>query len=539
MYILKKIPLITQTLSFNAVLGGTDYALRMKDVGLNMGIPRKITQAEFDKMATQLGSISFNGNSDSPIDFMPKAEDFVDIPYRFISKTVVGAGTWKATDFSIDDVLKKARNKLDMKSMFTDHAQYVGNEIGLVANPYWEEETGSGKSFVAAGISGDARIDAVSNPKLVRSLLMGALYSASVTARFTFEPSHSFDDMYSFYNELGTISAKDKKMVRRLVQEIHDFDEASIVWLGADPFAKAKNPDGTLKNIDHSSVHFSKAPDSEKTDYEERKIFSLYVGIDENIISLSKEKIKAQKSLSSDNKKISSKMNKFLIAFINAFGKDLGLTFTAPKEGEELSLSDAQVQELSDALAKLGMKQAANPEMESAASYVKTLLVPDVAKPGEFVSLGKEFITPEAKDMVVLPKAEVLKMQQELAKVPSEEQVQLTSAKVAIADSFVASQRSEALRLYRLGLNGKTEDPAYINLLNSYSYDQLKPIITQLGGTVQGMFSPFCKKCNSRDSIEMRSSVPTGTPENDTSVPNSGRSVAEIAQEKRGSGLFI
>jgi len=266
-------------------------------------------------------------------DIMPKPEDFLEVPFRLISATIVGGGTWKATDFSGGTILKKSTPLLDGVPLYKDHETDTDNWVGLVNGVKWTNAFKNGDGTdVPGGIDGLVAIDIKTNPKVARGVAMGAIFSNSVTVEFDWEMSHTFENEWDFLSRLGQ-TGTDGKMIRRVVTGIHNYHESSLVWLGADPFAKAIDTDGNLKNIDISSVYsytkasFSKAAnvgedkdDEMPADAEAMKqAFSLNFALDEKVLSLAK-RTRSQNQNNND-----TDMKKFMAAFMLAFGKDFNL----------------------------------------------------------------------------------------------------------------------------------------------------------------------------------------------------------------------
>ncbi|MEN9917294.1 MAG: hypothetical protein RLY40_1226, partial [Pseudomonadota bacterium] len=200
-------------------------------------------------------------------DIMPKDEEFLRIGFRLLSATIVGANSWKTTDFTNEDILKAAKDKLVGKSIFKEHDQDVANWVGIIESVKWSDAKTQDGVSVPAGIDGILKIDCKTNPKLARGLLIGAIYSNSVTVSFDWMPSHPNpeNDSYYFMDHLGEVGP-DGKLIRRIVTKINDFYETSIVWMGADPYAKIIGQDGKLLNIDtHNTVQYNK--ESEEVKY--------------------------------------------------------------------------------------------------------------------------------------------------------------------------------------------------------------------------------------------------------------------------------
>lgn len=207
------------------------------------------------------GKVSLNGLPNNPslgLFKAPLAEKdkydlenlppFIEATYRLISACIVNK-SWVPTDFSEPGLLEKSMPLLMGQSVFTDHNSSMNNVVGSVASVTWDQSFKQGDIVVPAGINGVLRIDAESNPKLARGILMDppSVHSNSVTVTFAWKPSHAFKDLWEFYDKLG--SYKDGEMVRRIVTHIESYHETSLVAHGADPFAQLISPNGKLNHI--------------------------------------------------------------------------------------------------------------------------------------------------------------------------------------------------------------------------------------------------------------------------------------------------
>ena len=119
-------------------------------------------------------------------DFEPKDSEFIEPVYRLLSEAIVSK--YWPTDFSQNNVLKKSMNMLVGQTVNCDHETSVGNAIGTVKSVYWQpaykdETTGL---MIPAGINGVLKIDAKSNPRIARGVMMDppSIHSNSVTVRF-------------------------------------------------------------------------------------------------------------------------------------------------------------------------------------------------------------------------------------------------------------------------------------------------------------------------------------------------------------------
>lgn len=176
---------------------------------------------------------------DVPVtDYVPTEADYLYVPARMLSASIVGSGSWKSTDFSNVEVLKASMVKLEGKPAYTNHDLYdVENAIGTIANVYWQDayQNDLGE-LVPAGINGDFKIDTKLYPKLARQVLNGSIQCCSVGVFFSWKPSHTFENVWDFENKIGKMEGN--KEVTRIVTAISDYIECSLVTLGADKNAK-------------------------------------------------------------------------------------------------------------------------------------------------------------------------------------------------------------------------------------------------------------------------------------------------------------
>lgn len=190
-----------------------------------------------------------------PSDATPRDADYVRVIFRMLTATMVNAHNFWATDFTNEEVLRESIPLILNKPAYIDHNTWsVTNNIGIVEDAYWVEASiDSMGNLIPAGIEGVFKVDAKKWPDVARDLQaeVPSIQSASVTVKFEFEKSHEFEDKWDFYWYLGEV--REGKMVCRRVTKILDYQEVSLVSLGADPFAKIKH-NGELLNVEHSAV---------------------------------------------------------------------------------------------------------------------------------------------------------------------------------------------------------------------------------------------------------------------------------------------
>lgn len=194
-------------------------------------------------------------NYSSDLSPFPDKSDYLSFAFRQLSATIVGSGTWKSTDFSQGNVLKKSMPLLDRVTAFVNHDSYnVLRAIGTVGKPKWEEAIYEGGiEKVPAGISAPFIIDSKIHTDLCRMLNAPepVINSCSVSIVYEYEPSHAFSKEWEFEDAIGTI-ASDGREVTRIVTKIIEYRESSLVGRGADKFAKKQKDDGTIEKMPFS-----------------------------------------------------------------------------------------------------------------------------------------------------------------------------------------------------------------------------------------------------------------------------------------------
>lgn len=468
---------------------------------------------------------------------VPKPEDFVEKPFRLISATTVGAGTWKATDFSRVDVLRASLMSLEGKPLYKDHETDLDNWVGLVKSVKWSESFMSNGVRVPAGIDGIVAVDAVTNPKVARGLLMGSIFSNSVTVQFEWEMSHSFENEWDFYDRVGTMG-KDGQMVRRIVTNINDYHESSLVWLGADPFAKAINTEGDLQHIDTTSIYeyakSSRKVDSAKYDATEKELMSgekkyvINFGIDKNVISLARKH--AKKGKKPEPKKVINMNKKFLAAFIAKFGKQLNLTAGTDITPEQmiehlgkLSFADATAAaalskkaELADKVTEVALAVAKEKDATVATIDLEAFL-------GTHQFIGTE-------DLTAL-NAKVTTVDALTTKVTN------LTASAKVGEDFLKLKRDEAIRLYKASVGTEKVDEAVVALFSKAEDKAIDGLLKQYSKSASMKFAGKCNACQSAD-ITFQSSFSSKEDETTVEVEEE-MSFDQMYDEVKGSTSTI
>jgi len=178
--------------------------------------------------------------NDNIANAIAKPEDFIAFPFRHLSATIVGGGSWKATEFS-EKVLKAAADKFSFNPVFVNHEMETSNQVATNGQIKFVSKSGD----VPGGLEGPIWVDGLLHPDITRKLTsfpVPTIQSVSVTITYNWEPSHEFTDTdnnvddWEFEKHIGSIV--EGSMVRRIATLIIDSFETSFVWLGSDPFAK-------------------------------------------------------------------------------------------------------------------------------------------------------------------------------------------------------------------------------------------------------------------------------------------------------------
>jgi len=210
--------------------------------------------------AEQVASFGlFGGSADpnkfypdiQPSDWTPQEEDFIRPIFRgFSAGYVVHGGI--PISFKKDGVLKDSLSMAKGITINTNHDTDVEHAIGAVADVTWQEAYKVGGLTIPAGLNLVMKIDAKSNPRIARGILMDppSIHSDSVTVRFAWEKSHP--EMEDFWDKVGTFD-KDGNLVCVVANKISGYQEVSLVHHGADPYAQAQK-DGKILDPTHAET---------------------------------------------------------------------------------------------------------------------------------------------------------------------------------------------------------------------------------------------------------------------------------------------
>lgn len=239
----------------------------IKDIGVAYSGLNATSEEAIKRIVPTFHRESFQSalrTTQAPESVQPKEENTLFVPFRLISATIIGAGTWKATDFTNEEVLRASVPLLVGKPVHSEHDQSANNWLGKVVETVWTPRFVQGGIDIPAGIDGILAIDTTTQrgEDIAKGITMGAVVSNSVSIEFEWELSHTVeteDDLWdTLFYRIGEI-APDGKMYTRVVTRIVDYYESSIVSLGADPYAKKIDEQGNLTMIDKVGAEVTQA----------------------------------------------------------------------------------------------------------------------------------------------------------------------------------------------------------------------------------------------------------------------------------------
>lgn len=193
------------------------------------------TLREADKQSL-MASLELSSDMDLAQYLQPKESDYIMVPVRALSATGV-QGNMFNFGFAGGGALRNAVDKFNNLVVLKDHSMSVDDWLGTTEQAYWDNSTD-----IPPGVNVMLKVDKKADPKTARGLMSGALNSVSVTVAFDFEPSHPDMDEFDFLMNLG--QEVDGKTVQANITNIKRLHEISVVWSGADVYAKTTNGNG-------------------------------------------------------------------------------------------------------------------------------------------------------------------------------------------------------------------------------------------------------------------------------------------------------
>jgi len=423
---------------------------------------------------------------------IPKEEDFLPYPFRHLSATIVGGGTWKATEFP-EKVLKPAAPMLSYRPVYVNHNLEISNIVAGIGKTKWTPGfTAPDGTKVPGGIDGPIFVDGKLHPDICRKLSafpVPHIQSVSVTVVFEWEPSHTFEnregeeDLWLFEMRIGQMV--DGEMVRRVATKIIEFYETSLVWLGADPFAKIMDTEGNLLNIEKSAIvsnsKFDKDPLVNLYKEQNRYFVSESCISNDNKLDLVKrifEKGEKQEKSKISNSKTQTQVN---------------------NPNNENTMDDKVVQFLAHRLNK-------KPE-EITENFLKGFAIVPTEEHTSLTALKEKVGSIEDYDKVVGDRDQ-FKTDLDAAQAKIEEDKPL----VEFATTKLESAKENAFKFYRLQLNGREEDAKAIKLIErafeEKDFETMETLAKQYGGTAISELEATCTACGSKE-VSFRSTEET------------------------------
>ncbi len=152
-------------------------------------------------------------------------EKYLYAPFRALSAVIIEE---RGFDFSRQGVLEKSTRLLQGQTVYPNHDHSVELWLGVVAKSWWD------KQGTPQGINVTLKISKEWNQRIVAGLKEGAIHSVSVDVTFEYEKSHP--DLQDFWYHFG--ETIDGRVVSLIATKILSYGEISLVWQGADGFAK-------------------------------------------------------------------------------------------------------------------------------------------------------------------------------------------------------------------------------------------------------------------------------------------------------------
>lgn len=389
-------------------------------------------------------------------DLNPVDIDFIQPVYRLLSEVIVSKGV--PIDFSKPGVLKESMPLLLGQTINIDHGIAVGNAIGAISEVFWQNSYKDSTGYIIpAGINGVLKIDGKSNPRIARGIMMSppSIHSNSVTVRFSWEPSHTFEKQSEFYEKLGTYD-KDGKLIRLVVNKIKGYLETSLVSHGADAFAQKIGADGKIVNPHMSKTMYSFSADkpivgASWLDYKGGW----------HRLSMDRTNIKPEEdeeTILGDNNNTTTGDNKYNNKI---------------KEMEELLKNLSQVLEL--------------PEEEVTQENIidkvkeKLSLSAEENKQGEEITQLQENLTAKEEEVKTL-----------------KDQITELTKNGELLDTILNKQRTEAIRLFKL-CKGEEADENILKLISTANLETSIAFVKQYTKEADEKYPQTCKSCNSTD----------------------------------------
>lgn len=386
-------------------------------------------------------------------DLNPSDDEFVYPVFRMLSETTVHKHV-NPISFAKPGVLKAAKDMLTGQTVNVDHETAVGNAIGVIQSVEWQESyVDKSGVIIPAGINAVLKIDAKSNPRLARGVMMSppSIHSNSVTIQFKWEQSHPDMESEEFWAKLGETD-DDGVLIQRVASEIVSFSETSLVSHGADPYAKkVENGQIVLGKHAHDRASLSEYQINKQSNrFIEMSYQKLNDGSLVDTISNSAEQTIPKYEDNTNNKNQNNSMDK-----LEELAKATGFEFEGELNEESLM---AHVTSLSSQVTEL---KATN---ETISSHNAELI------------------------------GNVETLESNIAELKSE--IDSLSPKAELGESYLANMRTEAVRLYNL-VKGESADETIIELIANSESKAAQAFLKQYTTEAEGLHEASCSDCGS------------------------------------------
>ena len=369
-------------------------------------------------------------------DWTPKEGDYIYPMYRLFSETIVSKFGMPSdfTEVNLKRYVEMAKNI----TVYPDHKNdEVGNHLGVVVNAEWQDSYTIGNMKVPGGINGVLKLDARSNPKIARGVLMNppAIHSGSITLRFAWKKSHDLSDE-EFFDKAGSYD-ENGDLIRILATDIAGFNEYSLVSNGADRFAKQLE-DGVIVNPSYANT------------FKQFSSFSADPEINKNPL-------------------YNKPMN-----FVELFKTELGESF------EGLKLSEESPEEFVKSLvAAFNDVKTSSEELTS----LKALM---------------EDLSPETLTQLKKDSEELSNNSETLEFMKEQGSLDVVKEKVKNGETFLSDTRSDAIAKYKLISGESYQEAIAYTILNS-SLETAKAFQSDYDTQLNKVLPLTCKNCNSHD----------------------------------------
>lgn len=434
-------------------------------------------------------------------DLNPSDDEFVYPVFRMLSETTVHKHV-NPISFAKPGVLRAAKDMLTGQTVNVDHETAVGNAIGVIQSVEWQESyVDKSGVIIPAGINAVLKIDAKSNPRLARGVMMSppSIHSNSVTIQFKWEQSHPDMESEEFWAKLGETD-DDGTLIQRVANEIVSFSETSLVSHGADPYAK-KVENGAIVLGKHAHDRAS-------------------------LSELSKEQIQSNRY---------GEMSYQNIAEIDSVSNSTEITIPKHEDNTNNKNQNNSMKDLEKLAKAIGFEFEGELNEETFSAHVTSLSsqVTELSATNENLSSQLD----EVKGNLETLKEESIGLKNEIEKL---------SPKAELGESHLANVKSEAVRLYNV-VKGDEADDVIIDLIKNSDIKPAQAFLKQYTSEVEKYHEASCSDCGSSN-ITRASRQMGNTPnveeesnkeESNTKPPKSKEELkAELRAETSGSKVI-